>query len=736
MGRLELKRIIAAIVLFSLLGAATSVGIAWWCAVRAHDWGEPRVIADDDLWPALQWREVGASLLAADRDANTTRREFEGERVNAVPTWSVLRAVSTTDRWLSELATGWPIRCLRCAVVAPEKNLYVSGHAPEPDEVRGREPPHPGLGLELEGVISGDLMWGGSAWGQTRVLPIKPIWSNLVACTLLYGLAWFVLIRVPYAIRRLVIARRVRRGRCPACRYDRSGDDAEVCPECGKTSTYRPRFVSRNSLWAAGALAVIVVLAEFAFVRAFASNPPFHAIHRAAYAGDVEAIRRELRSGADVDAASDAKAFRLGSLTPLFIAASKSHTESVRVLVDAGAEVDCVALDLTPLWWACARGDLATLDVLLAAGADIDHAPETQPLALALRKSHDEVTRRLLDAGATVDAASLLEAAGRTTPAMLELLVQYGGDIHAVDEDSGRNVACVLSHDPAAREVWEFVVARGVDINIQASGMFGKSPLENAAEADSPALTRFLLEHGADVNVDGRMMLRIGMLGGSNPEVLALLLDHGLEVNARDANGSALGHYAYRHLESLKMLLSHGADPDIQNQVGNTMLILAAGSERTKVVRLLLEAGADPNLVDERGRTALHYAAERAWLDRPTDTPVSLPQIPRHTQKGQARQPRTGPFDEAVIEVVRDLLDHGADVDAEDEFGFTAILHAARLNNTELVRVLLEAGADPEAADNVYGSTPLSCAESNENYEIQQLLRDAIERRKQISETP
>lgn len=60
-------------------------------------------------------------------------------------------------------------------------------------------------------------------------------------------------------------------------------------------------------------------------------------------------------------------------------------------------------------------------------------------------------------------------------------------------------------------------------------------------------------------------------------------------------------------------------------------------------------------------------------------------------------------------EKVRDLLDAGADVDARDEDGETALIKAAARADAAMVELLLERGADPEALSS-HGQTALCCA--------------------------
>lgn len=117
---------------------------------------------------------------------------------------------------------------------------------------------------------------------------------------------------------------------------------------------------------------------------------------------------------------------------------------------------------------------------------------------------------------------------------------------------------------------------------------------------------------------------------------------------------------------ALQPMLARGLPPDLRNENGDSLLMLAAYHGHAEVVRALLKAGADPQLANDRGQAPLAGAAFKGYLD-----------------------------------VAQALLDGGAQVDTQGPDGRTALFTAAMFDRLAVVRLLLEHGADLHHRDAV-----------------------------------
>ncbi len=239
-------------------------------------------------------------------------------------------------------------------------------------------------------------------------------------------------------------------------------------------------------------------------------------------------------------------------------------------------------------------------------------------------------------------------------------------------------------------ETLKLLMDAGADVN--ARNDFDATALLWAAR--DPDKARLLIARGADVNSrskQGRTPLMMASLLHGGTPIVSLLLAKGAEVNVKDNGGyTALGLAAtIGEVETMRLLLARGADAGVANDKGETPVILATKSKQADAVRLLIQKGVDVNVATTS-------------YNKVRNGPIAMIKLtPLH------RAAAFGP-----VEMVRDLLKAGADVNARECRGLTPLIFAVATEFAapEIVQTLLKAGADVNARDSS-GESALDWAE-------------------------
>ena len=444
-------------------------------------------------------------------------------------------------------------------------------------------------------------------------------------------------------------------------------------------------------------------------------------------------------------------------------AAKNGDSVTIAALVKSHTDVNVPTADgSTALHWAAHRDDAATVETLIHAGAKVNVANRygATPLWIACSNGSLSVVTALVSAGANpnmlaLEGESPLMAATRGgNIKVVELLLAHGADVRVQDAWKGQTALMWAVGDfERHTEIARVLVEHHSDVN--ASSKRGFTPLLFALRQGDTDAVHLLVEAGADVNhpsPDGGNML-IAAITNSRYSVAQYLLEKGANPNAADKQGFTPLQHAVRKRPSgskqaltlMSALASHGAEVNARTPLvrltwpddhevtprpiideiefgGATAFWIAANAGDVEGLRLLLSLGADPTIVTVEQTTPLMVAA---GLGYGTRGPTARLGGRVGAEGGEGRDQST--TDPGGLEAVKFLLEHGADINAANDNGQTALHGAASAANPEVSKFLLEHGANPSLKDNI-GRTPLGVAEDNrtDKYRANQNLSPAL----------
>ncbi len=426
----------------------------------------------------------------------------------------------------------------------------------------------------------------------------------------------------------------------------------------------------------------------------------------------------------------------------LAAAAERADWPRVRSLLSERADANAAQADgMTALHWAAHHDDLETARLLLAAGAAAKAANRygVTPLSLACANGNEALVRALLESGADANVALLggetaLMTAARTGRAgAVRALLDAGAKVDATDRKDQTALMWAAAEGHAA--VVEVLLAAGADANARLKSGF--TPLLFAAREGRVAVVQVLLKAGVDVNEPVRTEKRAdGRAPGNGVSVLLLAIENGhfalaavlLKAGA-DPNDDRSGYPPLHAMASVRKpnrgdgddgqpppsgsgdltslqfareLAARGADVNRRlkgkstegsgiNLTGATPFLLAARKADVPYMRELVGLGADPLLANKDGCTPLMAAAGIGTF-APTEEAGTEPE---------------------ALAAVEYLLGVGADVNAVDRNGETAMHGAAYKSLPKMVAFLADKGAriDVWNRKNKRGWTPLMIAE-------------------------
>ncbi|KAK1690156.1 hypothetical protein BDP55DRAFT_544336 [Colletotrichum godetiae] len=327
----------------------------------------------------------------------------------------------------------------------------------------------------------------------------------------------------------------------------------------------------------------------------------------------------------------------------------------------------------------------------------------TTPLVTAAKLGHFDTAKTLLLGGAYVDARSdfhhhrtpLAFAVAQGRLDLVSLFLEHGASINVLDEDALTPVAIASRENQAS--IVKLLVEERPDTRLDTIDAKGHSPLSFAAMRGDLDMLQLLSDKGAliDFPTQGNLTpLSVACRHGQYA-VADFLIQRKASVHARDTKGrTPLSWACEAEVAStglIELLLDHDAEAEIQDHNGRTPLSYACSTSKGHgMAEVLIRKGARLDTTD---------GSDRSPLSRACSSGI------------------------ASIELIKLLLDSGAEVESPDKNRRTPLFHAAStFSQPDIVELLVSKGASMEVQDR-FGQTAVGIATQHGHHDVARLLK-------------